>query len=143
MLDVSSNFQLTPASRYHVSLAVDDSEIREAQRLRYKVFADEMGARLSSILPGHDIDLYDPFCDHLLVRELGSGEVVGTYRILPPEAASASAAITRTGIRPHPLNFCARAWPSSDVRACTRRIAAVASSPGCGWGWPIHDALRL
>jgi putative hemolysin len=70
-----------------VSLAVDDSEIREAQRLRHKVFAEEMGARLSSALPGHDVDLYDPFCDHLLVRELASGEVVGTYRILPPDAA--------------------------------------------------------
>ena len=87
MLDVRSNLQPASASRYHVSLAVDDSEIREAQRLRYKVFAEEMGARLSSVLPGHDIDLYDPFCDHLLVRELDSNEVVGTYRILPPEAA--------------------------------------------------------
>jgi len=87
MLDVRSDVQLTPTSRYHTSLAVDDNEIREAQRLRYKVFAEEMGARLSSVLPGHDIDLYDPFCDHLLVRDLASGEVVGTYRILPPEAA--------------------------------------------------------
>lgn len=87
MLDVRSHLQTSPASRYHLSLAVDDSEIREAQRLRYTVFAEEMGARLSSVLPGHDIDLYDPFCDHLLVRELASGEVVGTYRILPPEAA--------------------------------------------------------
>lgn len=87
MLDVRSTVQTHSASRYHVSLAVDDSEIREAQRLRHRVFAEEMGARLSSALPGHDIDLYDPFCDHLLVRELDSGEVVGTYRILPPEAA--------------------------------------------------------
>lgn len=87
MLDVRSPLQTRPASRYHVSLAVDDSEIREAQRLRYKVFAEEMGARLSSILPGHDVDLYDPHCDHLLVRDLDSGEVVGTYRILPPGAA--------------------------------------------------------
>jgi putative hemolysin len=87
MLDVRSNAQINPASRYHVSLAVDDSEIREAQRLRHQVFAEEMGARLSSVLPGHDIDLYDPFCDHLLVRDLASGEVVGTYRILPPDAA--------------------------------------------------------
>jgi putative hemolysin len=86
MLDVCSQLPV-PVGRYHVSLAVDDSEIREAQRLRYKVFADEMGARLSSALPGHDIDLYDPFCDHLLVRELANGEVVGTYRILAPEAA--------------------------------------------------------
>lgn len=87
MLEVRNHVQPTPTSRYHVSLAVDDSEIREAQRLRYKVFAEEMGARLSSALPCHDMDLYDPFCDHLLVRELDSGEVVGTYRILPPEAA--------------------------------------------------------
>lgn|SRR5512143_993617 len=87
MLGVRNDVQSAPASRYHVSLAVDDCEIREAQRLRHLVFAEEMGARLSSPLPGHDIDLYDPFCDHLLVRELASGEVVGTYRILPPEAA--------------------------------------------------------
>ena len=87
MLDVRSHVQTVPTSRYHVSLAVDDREIHEAQRLRYKVFAEEMGARLSTTLPGHDIDLYDPFCDHLLVRDLASGEVVGTYRILPPDAA--------------------------------------------------------
>lgn len=87
MLDVRSTVQPGTASRYHVSLAVDDSEIREAQHLRYKVFAEEMGARLSSPLPRHDMDLYDPFCDHLLVRELASGEVVGTYRILSPESA--------------------------------------------------------
>jgi putative hemolysin len=79
--------QARPASRYHVSLAVDDCEIREAQRLRYQVFAGEMGARLTTVLPEHDIDLYDPFCDHLLVRDLASGDVVGTYRILPPDAA--------------------------------------------------------
>ncbi|MDQ1314607.1 MAG: family N-acetyltransferase [Pseudomonadota bacterium] len=87
MLDVRTHAQSSPTSRYHISLAVDDSEIREAQRLRYKVFAEEMGARLPSVLPGHDIDQYDPYCDHLLVRELSEGEVVGTYRILPPDAA--------------------------------------------------------
>ena len=87
MLELRSPVQSAPAARYHVSLAVDDCEIREAQRLRYKVFAEEMGARLSTILPGHDIDLYDPYCDHLLVRDLATGEVVGTYRILSPESA--------------------------------------------------------
>lgn len=87
MLELHSSTQTRPSTRYHLSLAVDDSEIREAQRLRYTVFTEEMGAHLPSVLPGHDIDLYDPFCDHLLVRELASGEVVGTYRILTPEAA--------------------------------------------------------
>jgi putative hemolysin len=87
MLESRSSLHQAPASRYHVSLAVDDSEIREAQRLRYKVFAEEMGARLSSLYPGLDTDLYDPYCDHLLVREMSSGEVVGTYRILTPDSA--------------------------------------------------------
>jgi putative hemolysin len=87
MLNVCSHAQPAAPSRYHTSLAVDDSEIREAQRLRRQVFAGEMGARLSSVLPGHDIDLYDPYCDHLLVRAMASGDVVGTFRILPPDAA--------------------------------------------------------
>ena len=87
MLEARRHAQPAVSTRYHVSLAVDDREIREAQRLRYTVFTEEMGARLAPVLPGHDIDLYDPFCDHLLARELGSGEVVGTYRILTPEAA--------------------------------------------------------
>ena len=77
-----------PTHRYHLSLAVDDEEIREAQRLRHAVLVEEMGARLAPVLPGHDIDLYDPHCDHLIVREREHGEVVGTYRILTPEAAS-------------------------------------------------------
>ncbi len=87
MLDVRSHAQPQSGRRYHASLAVDDGEIREAQRLRHQVFAEEMGARLSSVLPGHDVDPYDPYCDHLLVRDMASGEVVGTYRILPPDAA--------------------------------------------------------
>jgi putative hemolysin len=72
---------------YRVGLARSEDEIREAQRLRYKVFADELGARLASRIPDHDIDLYDPYCDHLLVRETDSDRVVGTYRILSPIAA--------------------------------------------------------
>ena len=87
MLERLSTTQTPTSARYHVSLAVDDAEIREAQRLRYKVFVEEMGACLPTVLPGYDIDLYDPYCDHLLVRELAGGEVVGTYRILTPESA--------------------------------------------------------
>jgi putative hemolysin len=62
-------------------------EVREAQRLRHAVFAGEMGARLSGPEPGVDEDRFDELCDHLLVRDAASGEVVGTYRILAPSAA--------------------------------------------------------
>ena len=72
---------------FQVSLARHQDEVREAQRLRWQVFAEEMGARLASPEPGLDIDLYDAHCDHLLVRDPDTSEVVGTYRILSPSAA--------------------------------------------------------
>lgn len=72
--------------RLSVGLAITEPERRAAQRLRWRVFADEMGARLSSSEDGIDSDAFDPFCDHLVVREDTSGEVVGTYRLLPPRS---------------------------------------------------------
>ncbi len=60
-----------------------DEELREGQRLRYNVFAKEMGARVTGP-SGLDVDLFDPYCDHLLVRDLNTSQVVGTYRVLPP-----------------------------------------------------------
>jgi putative hemolysin len=61
--------------------------VRAAQRLRHDVFVGEMGARIDSPVPGHDIDLFDDFCEHLLVRDGESGEVIGTYRVLTPAQA--------------------------------------------------------
>ena len=69
-------------------------DVRAAQALRHRVFALEMGARLRP-LPGtpagHDCDLYDRHCEHLLVKaqpaDGSMGAVVGTYRVLTPAAA--------------------------------------------------------
>ncbi|MEV6200280.1 GNAT family N-acyltransferase [Streptomyces sp. NPDC051771] len=77
-----------PEPRYLVGLARDQDDVRAAQRLRHLVFAGEMGARLDGPEPGLDTDAFDAYCDHLLVREESTGEVVGTYRILPPERAA-------------------------------------------------------
>ena len=70
-----------------VSWAKHADEIRQAQRLRFRVFADEMGARLNTTVPGHDVDLFDNYCEHLLVRDQVTREVVGTYRLLTPAQA--------------------------------------------------------
>ena len=75
------------ATGISVSWARHQDDVRAAQRLRYEVFAGEMGARLSTALPGHDIDLFDNFCEHLLVRDAASGQVIGTYRVLTPVQA--------------------------------------------------------
>ena len=70
-----------------VSWAKHQDEVREAQRLRYAIFADEMGARLPKTIAGHDIDLFDDYCEHLLVRDVASRQVIGTYRVLTPVQA--------------------------------------------------------
>ncbi|WP_320773280.1 GNAT family N-acetyltransferase [Streptomyces sp. CRN 30] len=74
--------------RYTVSLARDEADVRAAQRLRHDVFAGEMGALLATPEPGHDIDAFDTYCDHLLVKDTTTGQVVGTYRLLPPDRAA-------------------------------------------------------
>ena len=74
-------------STIEVSWAKHQDEVREAQRLRYDVFANEMGARLPVTVAGHDIDLFDDYCEHLLVRDGLSGAVIGTYRVLTPAQA--------------------------------------------------------
>jgi putative hemolysin len=68
--------------RYGLALAQDHAEVRAVQRLRFEVFNLELGEGLAeSVASGLDADEFDPICDHLLVREQESGEVVGTYRL--------------------------------------------------------------
>lgn len=65
-----------------VALARNEDEIRQCQRLRYQIFAGEMGAHLDTDIPEHDTDEFDAYCKHLLVRNANTGEVVGTTRLL-------------------------------------------------------------
>jgi putative hemolysin len=72
---------------YEIQWAKTPKEVVQAQALRYEVFAQELKATLPSFSNGLDIDPYDEFCDHLLIRHLPSEQVVGTYRVLNPESA--------------------------------------------------------
>jgi putative hemolysin len=73
--------------RLGLAVARTRADVEDAQRLRYKVFAEEMGANLGAHAAGFDRDEFDAWCDHLLVRDLDALRVVGTYRILPPHRA--------------------------------------------------------
>lgn len=81
-----------------VRLARKKGEIRQAQRLRYKVFYEEMSAVPGALamLSRRDEDSYDAVFDHLLVVDHGNAEaghrwrrprVVGTYRVLRQDIA--------------------------------------------------------
>ncbi|WP_020498189.1 GNAT family N-acetyltransferase [Sciscionella marina] len=81
----------TPASaasgQYSLLVTRDPDEVRAAQRLRYDVFAGEMGATLPTEEPGIDVDPFDEFCDHIVARDDSTGAIVGTYRMLSPARA--------------------------------------------------------
>jgi putative hemolysin len=77
----------SPVSSLEVRLARSAEEIEAAQRLRYRVFYEEMGAQPTTEMARsrRDFDSFDPVCDHLLVIDGAIGEgaagVVGTYRL--------------------------------------------------------------
>lgn len=80
--DAAIRLETRTEQNYYVHLANTEDEIRQAQALRYQVFAGEMGATLHSTHEFYDIDYYDTFCHHLLVRERSTQRVIGCTRIL-------------------------------------------------------------
>jgi putative hemolysin len=97
VLTVDRPARPTAPTRYTVALARTEEDVRAAQRLRHDVFAGEMGALLTGPQPGLDVDAFDAYCDHLLVREETTGQVVGTYRLLPPERAAVAGRLYSEG----------------------------------------------
>lgn len=76
-------------------LARNHFEIDAAQRVRYRVFVEEMGATLSpdAMRRKRDTDAWDAICDHLLVLDTSiegdaEDQIVGTYRILRQDVAA-------------------------------------------------------
>ena len=87
---------LVEAGRLQVRVASTQAELEAAQRLRYRVFYEEMTAVPSPEMraSGRDFDRFDAFADQLLVVDTdqrepdGSAKVVGTYRLLRDEVAA-------------------------------------------------------
>lgn len=76
-------------ARYAVRLARTESDVRAAQLLRFLVFNVELKEGLeSSYHTMLDIDRFDAVCDHLLVEDCATGEIVGTYRMQPGARAA-------------------------------------------------------
>lgn len=82
-----ANSATTERPRLTMSFACNDDEVREAQRLRYSVFKEEMGAGIAANDERLDRDRFDAYCEHLLIRDKHHGAVVGTYRLLRGERA--------------------------------------------------------
>ncbi len=77
---------------FTLRLAADDRDLRAAQRLRYRVFVQELGGTGPLVDPVQQLerDEFDPIFDHLLLidpsRDAAALEdVVGVYRLLPSD----------------------------------------------------------
>lgn len=83
------------AGRFTVRLAEDDEDILAAQRLRYRIFVEEMGADPTPEQQANrrEYDQFDPYFEHILLidRENTNDEiergVVGVYRLMRDENA--------------------------------------------------------
>lgn len=81
---------LETAPRFTVRFAKTDAEIIATQKLRYRIFAGELGAQIDGGHEGLDTDQYDAHCQHLMVLDNSTGEVIACTRILTEEAAEAT-----------------------------------------------------
>lgn len=70
-----------------VGLAQSDEELEAIQRLRFDVFSAEYEAKVADHGSNIDRDAFDNWCEHLMVKDMGTDQVVGTYRVLTPHQA--------------------------------------------------------
>lgn len=75
---------------YTACVACTPAMVRAAQQLRFRVFNVELGEGLAQAFDhGVDEDRFDGVCDHLVVRHVPTGDVVGTYRLQTGPRAAA------------------------------------------------------
>lgn len=87
---MSDELQLD-AGRFQVRLARDAADVEAAQRLRYQVFVEELGASASPDAGGREQDEFDPHCEHLLLVDKtasADANIVGAYRMMAGPAAA-------------------------------------------------------
>ncbi len=86
----SSSTGSCPSVGYACRSAHNAEELRAAQALRFEVFNLELDEGLVQAYDtGLDEDPFDAVCDHLIVEDLSSGRIVGTYRMQSGQAAAA------------------------------------------------------
>ena len=83
---------LSRKTDFLIKLADTPEEKRAAQRLRYRVFVQELGARTNDMSDqvGVEYDAYDAYSDHLILQDKtlpADDNVIGVYRLLRGDIA--------------------------------------------------------
>ena len=80
--------QLLNQPRFVLRFAETAEEVAATQHLRYRIFAEELGAQIDDDGQKLDIDQYDAHCRHLMVKIAETGELVASTRVLDGEVAA-------------------------------------------------------
>ena len=83
---------------FQVRFAQNRFDLESSQKLRHKIFIEEMGGRFNNSRNGHaglEVDKYDAYCKHLLLFDIGSSrviqeELVASMRLMEQEDANRS-----------------------------------------------------
>ncbi|WP_459206596.1 L-ornithine N(alpha)-acyltransferase [Pseudomonas sp. MLB6B] len=88
MTCIARSADTAPERRLHAERLIGTAALAEAQALRFEVFSQAFTARLHGAEHGLDSDAFDPHCQHIGVRDLASGRLVATTRLLDHRAAT-------------------------------------------------------
>ena len=105
-----------------LKIAETEAELAAAQRLRYRVFVEEMGARPAyDAAAGHETDAFDPYFDHLVLQDSRIADerenVVGVYRLMQGDTSAAG-----------PGFYSAGEYDLSKISASSRRVVELGRS---------------
>jgi putative hemolysin len=70
-----------------LSIATTQDEVNRCLKLRYRIFAQELGARLDTVKPGLDYDRFDDYARHLYILDTDSNEIIATTRLISAQSA--------------------------------------------------------
>lgn len=132
-------FAATERTPFTVFVAEDPHDVERAQALRYDAFSTEMGAPLPGAVFSErlgrpiDVDRFDDYSAHLLVRHDPTDEIVGCYRIILPAPSGQREVFTTSMFRLSPA-FAAMADDVAEwgVRRSPQAIAAAWCRCSCG-----------
>ncbi|MEM9062678.1 MAG: GNAT family N-acyltransferase [Pseudomonadota bacterium] len=74
--------------RYKARLALSQEDVRACQQLRYLSFIEARGVPSDARPDALDHDEFDPMCQHFMVEDQRSGQLVCCFRVMPLQNGS-------------------------------------------------------
>lgn len=130
-------------SSYSCSIARGRAEVAAAQRLRHEVMGEDFPGLAVRSPTGVEEDRHDEFAEHLVVRENVSAQIVGTYRMISPDAAARAGGLYAEGLFDLSALSAIRGQVLEFGRACVHRDHRNGAVINLLWRGVMAFAVRM